>query len=181
MIACAAIISALVAASSSVMAAPCIAPIQRTGKFIHITDIHIDSDYLNGSDPAQLCHRKNDTDATKNTAGMFGALGSQCDTPFPLLDASFNFMKTNDATKDVDFIIHTGDTARHDRDTLRVRTEAMVISDLQTVTAYFNKTFDLSRTRVFPTIGNNDPFGHNDEAPGPSTLLTNLTSIWKPY
>ncbi|KAJ3326657.1 Endopolyphosphatase [Blyttiomyces sp. JEL0837] len=176
-----AVFTALLTASS-VFAAPCIPPVQRSGKFLHVTDIHIDSDYIPNADPTQLCHRVNST-ATMNTSGKFGALGTDCDTPFTLLDSAFHFLTTNTVTKDVDFIIYTGDTARHDRDLVRPRTEQMVLDDHNTVTAYFGKAYDLSKTRIFPTIGNNDPFGHNDLAPGSGSvsILSNLTSIWKPY
>jgi hypothetical protein len=47
-------------------------------------DIHIDEHYLEKSDPENYCHRKN-TDNSKNTAGKFGALGSDCDSPVTLV------------------------------------------------------------------------------------------------
>lgn len=53
-------------------------------------DIHIDSNYIANSDPDQWCHRKN-SKSSKNTAGQFGALGSECDTPVPLVSAITNF------------------------------------------------------------------------------------------
>lgn len=49
-----------------------------------LLDIHIDKYYLENSDPSALCHRKNE-DNSKNTAGHFGALGSQCDSPVSLV------------------------------------------------------------------------------------------------
>jgi hypothetical protein len=49
-----------------------------------LLDIHIDEYYLENSDPSALCHRKNG-DKSKNTAGHFGALGSQCDSPVSLV------------------------------------------------------------------------------------------------
>lgn len=53
-------------------------------------DIHIDKNYIANSDPDQWCHRKNDK-SSKNTAGEFGALGSDCDTPVPLVSAITKF------------------------------------------------------------------------------------------
>jgi hypothetical protein len=40
-----------------------------TARFLHITDLHIDSSYKKGSDPAKYCHRKNKNDRSANTAG----------------------------------------------------------------------------------------------------------------
>ncbi|KAJ3318720.1 Acid sphingomyelinase-like phosphodiesterase 3b, partial [Blyttiomyces sp. JEL0837] len=137
--------------------------------------------YLPGSDVKQLCHRINTTDPTRNFAFKFGTLGSQCDTPFSLLDSVFDFIKTNDATKDADFVIYTGDTSRHDRDLVRPRTVEMILSDHQTVATYIENAYDLSRTCVFPTIGNNDVFRHDNLSSGDSTLIRNLTKIWQPF
>ncbi|KAJ3271882.1 Endopolyphosphatase [Blyttiomyces sp. JEL0837] len=75
-----------------------------SGNFLHVTDIHIDADYLANTDPTHLCHTAN-SDDTQNTSGQFGTLGSDCDTPFALLDSTFDFLGQNNATKDVDFII----------------------------------------------------------------------------
>lgn len=53
-------------------------------RIFHLTDIHIDSTYIQNSDPAQFCHRRSAID-TYNTAGQFGALGTACDSPVPLV------------------------------------------------------------------------------------------------
>lgn len=60
-----------------------------------ISDIHIDEMYMQGSDPATMCHRANAADATKNVAGKYGALNSICDTPQVLLDETFKWMADN--------------------------------------------------------------------------------------
>ncbi|RUS33564.1 hypothetical protein BC938DRAFT_471101 [Jimgerdemannia flammicorona] len=58
------------------------------GKFLYVTDIHVDPTYLEGSDPKQLCHRISNL-ASNNTTGVYGALGTDCDSPIPLVMAYF--------------------------------------------------------------------------------------------
>lgn len=149
---------------------------QSNGKFLHITDIHIDPTYKANTDPSALCHRA--LGQGNDTAGQYGTLGSDCDSPVSLVDASFGFMKTQFANE-VDFIIYTGDTARHDRDTAQPRTGADVLSDHKTVISYFTKTFDLSRVKLIPTIGNNDDLVH-DNTTLSDPIFPQLAKIWQP-
>ncbi|RUP52291.1 hypothetical protein BC936DRAFT_148689 [Jimgerdemannia flammicorona] len=74
-------------------------------KFLHVTDIHVDTTYLEGSDPKQLCHRVSDL-ASNNTTGVYGALGTDCDSPISLVESSFGFMRKH--LQNIDFIIYTG-------------------------------------------------------------------------
>ncbi|CAG8703622.1 13263_t:CDS:2, partial [Dentiscutata erythropus] len=76
-------------------------------------DFHIDPHYVYPSDPSTVCHRKSH-DSSKNTGGMYGALRIECDSPLRLLKETFEFIKNN--FRDVDFVIYTGDTLRHNFD-----------------------------------------------------------------
>ena len=76
---------------------------------VKLLDIHIDPLYKEGADPNKLCHTFG-KDRSKQS-GKYGALGTDCDSPIPLVDATFNFLKKDIA--DIDFIIYTGDTVRH--------------------------------------------------------------------
>ncbi|KAJ3056022.1 Endopolyphosphatase [Rhizophlyctis rosea] len=170
----------------SALAAPLVPyqiPIEGTrghrGKFLHVTDIHIDPTYIPGSDPTFLCHRKNDNDTTLNVAGRFGALGKDCDSPVELVDAAFDFMKRN-FSDEIDFVIYTGDTARHDRDAVKPRTEFDVLADHAAILNHLTKSFDTSKIRIFPTIGNNDVFNHDQMPYGEQPLTQNLTKLWEP-
>ncbi|CAO3633914.1 unnamed protein product [Cunninghamella blakesleeana] len=147
-----------------------------TGKFLHLTDIHLDPYYLEGSDPDKLCHRKSKK-SKKNTAGKFGALSTECDSPIPLVDAAFGFMKKQ--LQDIDFIIYTGDTARHDRDDELPRTKKDVLDEHKAVIKYFQKTYDVNTIPLINTIGNNDFFEHNDISTG-DKIYKKLKEIWKP-
>ncbi|KAI8351509.1 Metallo-dependent phosphatase-like protein [Blakeslea trispora] len=148
---------------------------QLHGKFLHITDIHIDPLYKEGADPKKLCHTfgKQKDEQT----GKFGALGTKCDSPIPLVDATFSFLK-NDIT-DIDFIIYTGDTVRHDRDGDLPRTKEEVIEGHKTVMKYFRDAYNVKYVPYVPTIGNNDAFVHNDLIKN-DKIFDQLESIWEP-
>ncbi|KAI8060550.1 Metallo-dependent phosphatase-like protein [Gongronella butleri] len=147
-----------------------------TGKFLHITDIHLDTYYLAGTDPSKLCHRKS-SKKSKNTAGQYGALNTDCDSPVSLVEASFDFLKNK--VPDVDFIIYTGDTARHDRDNALPRTSDDVFNDHKAVLKYFQDTYDVSKIKLVPTIGNNDMVDHDILKTDDSTY-SKLETIWEP-
>jgi hypothetical protein len=76
---------------------------------VNYKDIHLDPYYKEGADPDDYCHtygKKRSKDS-----GKYGALGTDCDSPKALVDATFAFLKKS--INDVDFIIYTGDTVRH--------------------------------------------------------------------
>ncbi|OAD79830.1 secreted endopolyphosphatase [Phycomyces blakesleeanus NRRL 1555(-)] len=151
--------------------------VELKGKFLHVTDIHLDAYYLAKTDPSNLCHRKSSKDS-KNVSGKFGALGTDCDSPTSLVQASFDFMKQS--LSDVDFVIYTGDTARHDRDDSLKITDKDILEEHTVVTQYFKDTYNIPAIPFIPTIGNNDGFNHNDvviEDP----IFKSLKTIWAPF
>ncbi|KAI8590107.1 Metallo-dependent phosphatase-like protein [Geranomyces variabilis] len=153
-----------------------------TGNFLHITDIHIDELYLVGSDPVNTqCHRVNNTNPSLNVAGKYGTLGSQCDTPQTLMDATFTWMKNN--VRDVDFIIYTGDSARHDRDPQvpRANTPSATLDEHRMVADKISSTFDMSKTTYIPTWGNNDQLIYNKMNGTNDPVIASLTTILAPF
>ncbi|KAF7723465.1 Endopolyphosphatase [Apophysomyces ossiformis] len=87
-------------------------------------------------------------------------------------------MKEN--IQDIDFIIYTGDTARHDRDDKVPRTKNDVLHDHKAVIKYFTNTFDVSKIKWIPTIGNNDMPDHNQIGDN-DPLYSTLEDMWKPF
>ncbi|CAO3659359.1 unnamed protein product [Rhizopus stolonifer] len=148
---------------------------QLHGKFLHITDIHLDSHYLEGADPSTLCHRHGKKRSKE--AGKFGALGTDCDSPISLVKASFDFLKEH--VQDVDFILYTGDTARHDRDDDLPITDNDILDGHKTIMKHFKSAYNTKHTPYLPTIGNNDGLNHNDVAKK-DKIFTKLENIWKP-
>ncbi|KAI9482810.1 MAG: Metallo-dependent phosphatase-like protein [Benjaminiella poitrasii] len=144
------------------------------GKFLHITDVHLDPYYRVGADPDSYCHKHGKKRSDKS--GKYGALGTDCDSPKALVDATFSFLK--EEVKNVDFILYTGDTVRHDRDDDLPRTDTQVLDGHKSVIKYIQKSYTKS-TPFVPTIGNNDSFDHNDVKKKDS-IFSKLKTIWKP-
>ncbi|CAI2194249.1 5745_t:CDS:10, partial [Funneliformis geosporum] len=148
-----------------------------SGKFLHITDIHLDPYYLHNRKPEKYC-RRYAKKSKNNKSGIFGTLGSQCDSPHELVDSAFSFLKEN--FQDVDFVIYTGDSLRHDRDPKLPFLKDEVVSGHKAIVKYVTETFDLNKTKFIPTLGNNDEWEHNQLGGGTNTLFSNLTQIWAP-
>ncbi|OAX82961.1 hypothetical protein ACJ72_02679 [Emergomyces africanus] len=152
------------------------------GRFLHITDIHIDTNYKpdSNSDNNHDCHRGS------GDAGFFGAAGSNCDSPLTLVDATFDWIQANLADS-IDFVVWTGDSARHDNDEKTPRTEEEVLHMNQLLADKFHDIFSTSNRRkemripVIPTIGNNDVMPHNIFKKGPNSWTKRLASIWDPF
>ncbi|KAI9281233.1 Metallo-dependent phosphatase-like protein [Umbelopsis sp. AD052] len=139
--------------------------------------------YMQNSDPAQFCHRKS-ASASDNTAGKYGALGTACDSPIPLVQSVFEYLKKAEF-QNVDFIIYTGDTARHVRDMEQSRTYSELLEEHRYVMNSFGATFNLQTTKLFPTIGNLDTPVHDniDLASNDNTsggIFMELKRLWDP-
>ncbi|KAJ3128133.1 Endopolyphosphatase [Physocladia obscura] len=95
-----------------------------------------------------------------------------------LLTDTFNGLANNSK---VDFVLWTGDSSRHDRDShikkQRIETyEQNVIS-----VSLFMSAFDVKITPVIPSIGNWDVFPNANLAATPNDpQLTSLWSVWEP-
>ncbi|KAF7721296.1 Acid sphingomyelinase-like phosphodiesterase 3b [Apophysomyces ossiformis] len=150
-----------------------------TGRFMQVTDFHLDPHYAAGTDPATWCHRKNPDQQELNTAGPFGTLSSKCDAPPALVEASFAFMKKQ--LQDIDFILYTGDSARHNRDKDALpRTEQEGIEAQRRIVQYFEQTYNLKSIPCIPAIGNNDVFDNNEVVLKDPQFQT-IENIWTPF
>jgi endopolyphosphatase len=156
------------------------------GKFLHITDIHPDPYYkvYASTDETSACHR------SKGSAGYYGAETSDCDSPLALIDATFAWLKTH-MRDQVDFVVWTGDSARHDNDEMIPRSEAEVVGQNRYVVSQFLEAFGKPENwddddpsndfvvPIVPTLGNNDILPHNIFLEGPNRWTTNYLDIWK--
>ncbi|CAG8435880.1 6887_t:CDS:10 [Diversispora eburnea] len=116
-------------------------------------NIHFDPDYTYPSSPSKLCHRKSHKHK-HNTAGRFGSIQTDCDSPYILTNSTFEFLKKN--FSQVDFIIYTGDSCRHDRDLKDPVVEEDILYCHQNLIEWFTKYFDPKKVKIIPTLGNND-------------------------
>ena len=118
-----------------------------------------------------------------------GAEATSCDTPMSLVNATFQWIKDN-LKDEVDFVIWTGDSARHDNDERYPRTERQVVDQNTMLVNKFVEVFgkddninDTDPTNDFlvpiiPTFGNNDILPHNIFEPGPNKWTRKYLSIW---
>jgi endopolyphosphatase len=153
-------------------------------------DIHPDPFYKVGSSPEgeHPCHRG----SGKGSAGYYGAETTDCDTPFSLVNATFDWI--NDYVKDeVDFVVWTGDSARHDNDEQYPRSDGSVVDLNRFIVHKFVEVFgktdnidDPDPTNDFvipivPTFGNNDILPHNIFEPGPNKWTKKYEDIWRRF
>lgn len=146
------------------------------GKFLHITDFHPDEFYKphTSTDEGVACHRKN------GPAGTYGAETTDCDSPLSLIDATLDWIREN-VKDDIDFVIWTGDTARHDSDEKIPRNTSDVLGTNRLVSQKVVDTFSDNgqlTVPVIPTFGNNDFLPHNIFYPGPNKWLQAYSQIW---
>ncbi|AEO54412.1 hypothetical protein MYCTH_2296960 [Thermothelomyces thermophilus ATCC 42464] len=157
------------------------APRKLHGRFLHITDIHPDEYYkvYSSTDEDAACHRG------KGPAGLYGAETTDCDSPFSLVNATLDWIEAH--LKDtIDFVIWTGDSARHDRDENLPRNTDQVLGTNAWIA---DKLADLFRdgsgegmaVPVVPTFGNNDILPHNILLPGPNKWLQRYAHIWRHF
>jgi endopolyphosphatase len=140
--------------------------------------------YKPGTSIDRSCHRK------KGGSGYFGAEGTECDSPLSLIDETFRWIEEN-LKDDIDFVIWTGDSARHDNDEKLPRT-AVEILELNTYlsqkwVSIFSQDHAVSSAAsqlsvpVIPTFGNNDIMPHNIFNEGPNKWTKRFAEIWNSF
>ncbi|KAG0228872.1 Endopolyphosphatase [Mortierella sp. GBA43] len=167
-----------------------------TGRFLHITDIHPDQFYIDGGSVTASCHRvtsDDDEDARNRpgrrggVGGLYGAPYSICDSPFSLANATFGWIDKNLIGK-IDFVVWTGDNARHDSDNEHPRTQKEIEDLNREIAKKFLDTFApdendpfQQRIPIVPSIGNNDIYPHNIMDAGPNRILQHFSEIWADF
>lgn len=149
-----------------------------------LVDIHVDKHYGTGTNVGQMCH------GDSGDAGYFGAPGTDCDSPQSLLNATFSWIRDN-IIDDIDFIVWTGDAARHDNDEQIPRTQEEVAAASQLIVqcmydilvpkSGLEATTTTKRQLPIPfvpTIGNNDVMPHNIFSKAPNHWTKRLGKIW---
>jgi endopolyphosphatase len=85
---------------------------------------------------------------------------------------------------DIDFVIWTGDSARHDSDESIPRHDKEILDMNRVIADKFTATFsdaDGFKIPVVPTFGNNDIYPHNILMPGPNMILKSYSEIWQNF
>lgn len=154
-------------------------PTRLHGRFLHITDFHPDEFYKVHTSTSEdhACH------SGKGPAGFYGAETSDCDAPISLLNATFDWITAN-IRDEIDFVVWTGDSARHDSDEDIPRSPAQVLGTNRLLADKFAETFSDKQgltIPVVPNFGNNDILPHNILLPGPNKWLSYYADIWKKF
>ncbi|KAL6906733.1 Metallo-dependent phosphatase-like protein [Trichoderma evansii] len=150
------------------------------GRFLHISDFHPDELYKvhTSTEESVACHRG------KGLAGSYGAEKTDCDSPFSLVNATFDWIKEN-IKDDIDFVIWTGDSARHDSDEQNPRHEPEILRTNRFIADKFVETFSTPEhglsIPIVPTFGNNDFLPHNIMLPGPNKWFAAYSDIWSRF
>ncbi|KAF2866720.1 Metallo-dependent phosphatase-like protein [Massariosphaeria phaeospora] len=157
------------------------------GRFLHITDFHPDPFYktYSSTEEEAACHRQ------RGPAGFYGAETSACDSPVSLVNETFRWIHDH-IRDDIDFVVWTGDSARHDNDEKLPRTQAEIIQQNEFLVTKFAEVFGshggghaLSthslRIPVVPTFGNNDIMPHNIFLNGPNKWTKKYLDIWRSF
>lgn len=151
------------------------------GRFLHITDIHPDPYYKTNTSTEETCHRGKKSDFE---TGKYGHPVSDCDSPLSLVDATFDWIDRNLKDK-IDFIIWTGDNARHDNDNSLPRSETFIFDMNERMVRKFQEVFGSDDPMsafdipIVPSLGNNDVYPHNLFAQGPTLQTRELYRMWK--
>ncbi|KAI8374173.1 Metallo-dependent phosphatase-like protein [Radiomyces spectabilis] len=163
------------------------APFKRYGYFLHITDFHMDEDYVPGASVRSDCHSLPalyHQMKQPKVAGLLGAPGERCDAPVELIQQTLNWIGREWGDK-LDFVIWTGDNARHDWDKKNRRNRKQVYNLNQRATDMMIEAFWRPSRRIplIPCIGNNDVYPHNrlDDNRTDADLLTFYERLWRPW
>jgi len=100
-----------------------------------------------------------------------------------LVNATLTWVKEN-LRDEIDFVVWTGDSARHDSDEEIPRHNKDILSMNRRISDAFFDTFSDDKgpvVPVVPTFGNNDIYPHNILLPGPNDILRTYSNIWKEF
>ncbi|KAJ2156594.1 Endopolyphosphatase [Coemansia sp. RSA 552] len=134
------------------------------GRFLHITDFHVDPGYVEGSTVYSQCHRRPPVhemrrgDGHKQT-GRYGISQAKCDTPVALVNATAAHLRAQWGSS-LDYIVWTGDSGRHDGDARHPRTFEEILEGNRIAASALRREFP--GIPVVPNIGNNDISPHNE-------------------
>ncbi|CAL1700593.1 unnamed protein product [Somion occarium] len=154
-------------------------PRKLRGRFLHLTDMHPDPYYRVGTSEKSACHRRKPKKA-KPRAGEHGIPFGDCDSPFSLTNHTLDFIDKK-WSEEVDFVIWTGDSARHDNDRKLPRTTKEIYELNRAMARKMEDVFLSKGVPVIPTIGNNDVWPHNIMLPGPNDITFQYSVIWRSF
>nr|XP_057913060.1 acid sphingomyelinase-like phosphodiesterase 3a [Doryrhamphus excisus] len=142
-----------------------------TGRFWHITDLHLDPTYHLAPDPTKVCFSSKGAPAAG--AGPFGDF--LCDSPYSLIQSAFLHMDR--LVRPDDFIIWTGDSPPHVP--VGELSTDMVIQVMSNITQTLLQHFP--NITVFPAVGNHDYWPQDQMPTSTNDIYKAAAHMWKPW
>ncbi|KAM9355290.1 cyclic GMP-AMP phosphodiesterase SMPDL3A [Pholidichthys leucotaenia] len=142
-----------------------------TGRFWHITDLHLDPSYHLAPDPTKVCFSSKGTPV--KDAGVFGDF--LCDSPYRLIESAFAHMAP--LTWPQDFIIWTGDSPPHVP--VGELSTDMVIHVIGNMTQTIRQHFP--NLTVYPALGNHDYWPQDQLPTSTNDIYKAVAEFWKPW
>uniref|UniRef100_A0A8C3WKI7 Acid sphingomyelinase-like phosphodiesterase n=1 Tax=Catagonus wagneri TaxID=51154 RepID=A0A8C3WKI7_9CETA len=142
-----------------------------TGKFWHISDLHLDPDYKVSEEPLQVCPSSGSRPVLN--AGPWGDY--LCDSPWILINSSIYAMKEIEPKPD--FILWTGDDTPHVPD--EKLGEAAVLQIVERLSKLIREVFP--DTKVYAALGNHDFHPKHQLPAGRNNIYNQIAELWRPW
>ncbi|EDW99101.1 sphingomyelin phosphodiesterase [Drosophila yakuba] len=151
---------------------------------LHLTDIHYDPEYAEGSnavcDEPMCCRNPLTTGSDSTAAAGFWSDYRDCDCPKRLILSAFEHIKDNHK---IEWIYHTGDVPPHNVWSTTKQGNLDMLSEIDQLLAQY-----FPDTPIYPCLGNHEPhpanvFG-NDEIPSAlkvDWLYEHVWSLWSKW
>ncbi|KAG5221087.1 Endopolyphosphatase [Salix suchowensis] len=151
-------------------------PRKLRGRFLQITDLHPDPYYTNHASQSSACHRRKPK-KEKQRSNLYGTPFSECDSPLILTNFTLDFLDKHWASE-LDFVIWTGDNARHDNDRKLPRTPSEIYELNRAVASKMEKTFGSKGIPVIPSLAHVSDICSHTHPLNPTSPLVGRT-LWK--
>ncbi|KAI8096240.1 Metallo-dependent phosphatase-like protein [Halteromyces radiatus] len=185
-------ISGLIQANPQQVAFSSLDKVPQHGRFLHLTDIHMDDHYHVGATITSFCHRDPKKHSKKKArkgklAGYWGAPATDCDSAPHMVYHSIDWIAQEWKDK-IDFVIWTGDNARHDTEPGKIRRSGEEILHYNIrITEALQRAFQRQNYTIpiVPCLGNNDVHPHNklsgptNDDPQENKQLIIYSHIWR--
>ena len=150
---------------------------RKTLKVLHITDVHIDIDYEQGTNAVcnqPLCCRQTSNGVHDSPQSYYWGTRYSCDIPFRTFEAAL--IAAKQVLPDPDFIFWTGDVPAHDIwDYSQQATRSLMTS----VTDHFVKFFP--GVKILPTLGNHEGVPINQYGTSENWLYDSIATEWRKF
>jgi endopolyphosphatase len=122
------------------------------GRFLHVTDLHPDPYYVVGVSTKHACHRRDSKGKKHHRSAAYGTPLTGCDSPLQLVNETLAYI-AREWADEIDFVVWTGDSARHDNDRKHPRTPREIYDLNRLVARQMQDAFTSKGIPVIPSLG----------------------------